>query len=177
MSYKKSIEVNRAQKDQYFKTSHHSPIPHNLRHQFSGLDYYPIDENYVFHLKLHEYDNPETIQMETSDADIRDYYRIGYLEFTTEEGSAKIHVYQSADNPQYYFVPFRDKTSGVETYGAGRYMDLEKHGDEFILDFNAAYSPMCAFNENYSCPLPPFENHLKIPIKAGEKNFPLKDLI
>ena len=102
---------------------------------------------------------------------IRDYYRIGYLEFQVKDQTTSIHVYQQADNPDYNFVPFRDSTSGNITYGAGRYMDIEKDGDLFVLDFNKAYSPYCAYNENYSCPLPPFENHLKIPVEAGEKDF------
>lgn len=173
MSYKKEIELQRASKDQQFKRSHQSPISHKLRDEFVALDYYPIDENYVFKLPLVRYDNPKTIQMETSDGDIRDYFRIGYLEFNLEDSLTKIHVYQASSNPDHYFVPYRDKTSGFETYGAGKYMDIEKDGQVFILDFNKAYSPYCAYNVNYSCPLPPFENHLKVSILAGEKNFPL----
>ncbi|MFV2013901.1 MAG: DUF1684 domain-containing protein [Candidatus Heimdallarchaeota archaeon] len=171
MSYNKEIELARVQKDQFFKKSPHSPIPLQDRQKFDGLDYFPIDENYLSKLPLIKYDNPETIQMETSDGMIRDYFRIGYLEFQIEVEPTSIHVYQQSDNPDYYFVPFRDTTSGLETYGAGRYMDIEKEGEDFILDFNKAYSPYCAYNENYSCPLPPFENHLKVAIKAGEKEY------
>ncbi|MHA2029104.1 MAG: DUF1684 domain-containing protein [Candidatus Kariarchaeaceae archaeon] len=173
MSYKKDVELARAQKDNFFKTSHHSPINHHERNSFEGLDYFPIDENLVFKLPLKKYENPETIQMETSDGMIRDYFRIGYLAFQINEETASIHVYQQADNPDYYFIPFRDSTSGNETYGAGRYMDIERDGNLFILDFNSAYSPYCAYNENFSCPLPPFENHLKLAILAGEKDFHL----
>ncbi|OLS29169.1 MAG: hypothetical protein HeimC2_01600 [Candidatus Heimdallarchaeota archaeon LC_2] len=170
MSYKKDIEIARTQKDQFFKKSHQSPIPHHDRNKFVSLDYYPINENYVFILQLERYDNPETIQMETSDGMIRDYFRIGFLKFVLDADEVPIHIYQQADNPDYYFIPFRDVTSGNETYGAGRYLDIEKEGEKFILDFNKAYSPYCAYNENYSCPLPPFENHLKVSILAGEKN-------
>ena len=170
MSYKKDIELARTQKDQFFKTSHHSPISHHDRDKFGSLDYYNIDENYVYKLPLNKYENPETIQMETSDGMVRDYFRIGYLKFTLDSEEVPIHIYQQSDNPDYYFIPFRDATSGKETYGAGRYMDVEKEGNQFILDFNKAYSPYCAYNENYSCPLPPFENHLKVSILAGEKN-------
>lgn len=171
MSYKKEIELARVEKDQFFKKSHHSPLPHDARNNFDGLEYFPISENYLFRLPLKRYENPDTIQMETSDGMIRDYFRIGYLEFKIDEDPATIHVYQQADNPDYFFVPFRDATSGLETYGAGRYMDIEKEGETFVLDFNKSYSPYCAYNENFSCPLPPFENHLKIPIKSGEKDF------
>ena len=170
MSYKKDIELARTEKDKFFKTSHHSPISHHEREKFTSLEYYPIDEKYVYKLPLRKYDNPETIQKETSDGMIKNYFRIGYLQFTLNEEEVSIHIYQQADNPDYYFIPYRDETSGKATYGAGRYMDVEKDGDQFILDFNRAYSPYCAYNENYSCPLPPFENHLKVSIFAGEKN-------
>ena len=175
MSYKKQIEVARADKDNGFKRSHQSPIPHNLRDQFQTLDYFPISEDYVFELPMNRYDNPETIQMETSDGQIRDYMKVGYLSFTVDGNNADIHVYQDAHNLDHFFVPFRDTTSGPETYGAGRYMDLDRHGENFILDFNKAYSPFCAYNPNFSCPIAPFENHLKIAIHAGEKNFPLAE--
>lgn len=174
MSYKKDIELHRVNKDKYFKESHHSPLTHHLQHEFTGLDYYPIDENLKFEVELTPFDKPEVVQMETSDNNIRDYFNIGYLKFEIEGEEAKIHIYQPLDDPHQYFIPFRDATSAVETYGAGRYIDVEKHGNHFNLDFNLAYSPMCAYSENFSCPFPPLENHLKVSIKAGEKNFPLE---
>ncbi|MHA2251547.1 MAG: DUF1684 domain-containing protein [Candidatus Kariarchaeaceae archaeon] len=174
MSYKKQIELSRAGKDQFFKTSHQSPIPHDLRNKFFSLDYYPIDEKFVFKLPLNSSDTPEVVEMEESTGGVREFLRIGYLTFNIDEEESNIHVYQSTQNPNHYFVPFRDKTSGVETYGAGRYMDIEKVGELFELDFNKAYSPYCAYSENYSCPLPPFENWLKIAIQSGEKDFLLK---
>ena len=71
-----------------------------------------------------------------------------------------------------YFLPFRDATSGTETYGAGRYLDLDRNPDgTLLIDFNLAYNPLCAYNDSYSCPLPPIENWLSVPIRAGEKDF------
>src|SRR3712207_9470775 len=65
------------------------------------------------------------------------------------------------------FVPFRDKTCGKETYGAGRYIDLNKKAtDEYVLDFNRAYNPYCAYSPYYSCPLPPGENNLPVEVRA-----------
>ena len=165
------MELHRASKDRYFKTSHHSPLPQSERKAFSGLDYFPIDEQYQFELPLNEYDNPEIIEMEVSSGGIKQFKRIGYLTFQLNEVSTDIHVYQSSDNPDHFFVPFRDSTSGEETYGAGRYLDIESDDQVFQLDFNLAYSPLCAYSDNYACPLPPFENWLQIPIRAGEKDF------
>jgi uncharacterized protein (DUF1684 family) len=74
----------------------------------------------------------------------------------------------------YLFVPFKDMTNGKETYGGGRYLDLETtdiQNDSVILDFNKAYNPYCAYSNGYSCPIPPKENHLAVSIEAGEKTF------
>ena len=74
----------------------------------------------------------------------------------------------------YLFIPFKDLTNGKESYGGGRYIDLRMRQldkDKVILDFNKSYNPYCAFSEEYSCPIPPKENHLTIAIEAGEKNY------
>jgi uncharacterized protein (DUF1684 family) len=71
---------------------------------------------------------------------------------------------------KYLFIPFRDLTSGKESYGGGRYIDTEiPAGETLILDFNRAYNPYCAYSHRYSCPIPPEENTLKVEIRAGEK--------
>ena len=166
------MERTRESKDEYLKKDPNSPLSAKVKKQFKSLNYYPIDEQYRFELDLIPDTSNEKIEMETNTERIALYTRIGYLKFTVDGISCKIAVYQSEDFPDYYFVPFRDKTSGKETYGTGRYLDLEKHNDKFILDFNRAYSPFCAYNTKFSCPLPPMENWLQIPINSGEKNFP-----
>ena len=117
--------------------------------------------------------------METSTGGIQYFNKLGYLQFEQPETkeTAKINIYQSVDNPDHFFVPFRDKTSdeGI-TYGAGRYLDLHQLDENrFLLDFNLAYNPFCAYSDMFTCPLPPFENWLEIPINAGEKSFPFSD--
>lgn len=173
MSYKKDLERHRASKDQFMK-SHQSPLDDpNLKNKFSHLDYFQIDERWKFELKLQKYDEVLDVQMETSAGGIQDYKRIGYLEFTQPDSGeeVKINVYQGQGG--HYFVPFRDKTSGETSYGAGRYLDVKADGDTFVLDFNLGYNPFCAYSYNYTCPLPPFENWLQIEVTAGEKDFPL----
>jgi uncharacterized protein (DUF1684 family) len=76
------------------------------------------------------------------------------------------------EQPEYLFCPFKDKTNGNQTYGSGRFLDFEeKDLENMVLDFNYAYNPYCAYNSNYSCPIPPFENHLDVEVLAGEKNW------
>lgn len=172
MTYVSQIESHRAEKDKFFGKHPQSPLNHHVQAKFNGLDYYPVDEKFYFELPLQEYDDVEVFEMDTSTGDIREYARIGYLEFDIDGEKSKINVYKPIQG-DHYFVPFRDKTSGKETYGAGRYLDPQVHDGNFILDFNQAYNPFCAYNENYTCPLPPVENWLDIPIYAGEKSFPL----
>jgi len=153
--------------------AHDSPIPHEERHDFKGLKYYPIDLGYRFRVKLNRFEKPEQITMGTSTGEVRSLLRVGYFEFPLDGKSVRLHAYGSGDPHDHsLFIPFRDKTSGKETYGAGRYIDLEEQpGDVYDLDFNLAYNPSCAYNPDYSCPLPPVENWLTVEIKAGEKKY------
>lgn len=170
------IERERQGKDDYFKQAPDSHVPHEERRTFAGLRYYPVDTSFRFKVKLHKYPSPETIAMTTSAGTQRSYLRVGYFEFTLEGDLRRLQVYKSASIPDYgeqsLFVPFADKTSGVETYGAGRYLDIpENEIGDYELDFNKAYNSFCAYSEDYVCPMTPTENWLDIAIRAGEKNY------
>lgn len=167
------IEDFRKEKDRYFKTMHDSPISHDERESFKGLRYFPVDLRYRFSLKLNRLENPKQLTMGTSTGETRNLWKVGYFEFELDGNSVRVNAYKSNESHDHsLFIPFRDKTSGKETYGAGRYMDLEEQpNDMYNLDFNLAYNPSCAYNPNYSCPLPPVENWLSVEIKAGEKSY------
>ena len=167
--YIDSIEANRVEKDRFFRSSPHSPIADRVN--FTGLNYYPPDPAYRMTLPLNPVDEPEPLTFQTSTGDERIYYRIGTVNFEIEGQPAILTIYQSEHHEE-FFLPFRDATSGHETYGAGRYLEPEllRNGD-ILVDFNLAYNPFCAYSDDYSCPLPPFENHLRIPIRAGEKAY------
>jgi uncharacterized protein (DUF1684 family) len=120
------------------------------------------------------------LKIPTSSGQTAIYTKFGELQFEIDGKPYKLTVYQSLklrNLPQfrdYLFIPFKDLTNGKESYGGGRYLDLrmkEIKGDKIYLDFNKAYNPYCAFSAGYSCPIPPKENHLKVAIEAGEKNF------
>ena len=102
------------------------------------------------------------------------YMKHGTFTFQLQGAKLRLFVYKSAEDPfaRSLFIPFSDETSGSETYKAGRYLDLEEQGgDDYELDFNLAYNPYCAYNDRYTCPIPPRENKLPIKILAGEKNY------
>ena len=160
----------REAKDHFFGQSHESPLSHEVRHDFAGLEYYDPNPDLVFRLPVDAGDESE-VRVGTSDGAERTYRRTGKVHFEVNGETVELTLY-STGHPG-YFLPFRDATSGRSTYGAGRYLDIEPNDDgTVILDFNYAYNPTCAYDEAYSCPLPPAENWLRVPIEAGEMNFP-----
>jgi uncharacterized protein (DUF1684 family) len=165
-TYIAALEAERAEKDRYFRRDPYGPIED--RQSFTGLNYYPPDPAFRYTLPLRRVE-PEPLPFQTSTGDERIYYKIGTVEFEVDGQPAQLAVYKSEDYDE-LFLPFRDATSGTETYGAGRYLEpVELGRGELLVDFNLAYNPYCAYSENFSCPLPPVENWLKVPIRAGEK--------
>jgi len=180
-AYVKEIEALRREKDYFFREDPESPIPQSLRARFVGLAYFPVEPKYRVRAKLVREPNPQRVVMATSKGVPRDMVRIGFFEFEIDGTKLRLAAYKSVPPPGHrhedhsLFVPFRDATSGKETYGAARYLDLEDwRTDDYVLDFNPAYNPYCAYSDAYICPFPPQENWLAVPIRAGEKNFPLK---
>jgi uncharacterized protein (DUF1684 family) len=168
--YQASLESQRMEKDHFFKHSPYSPIED--RANFGGLNYYLPDPAYRYVLPLQKADQPELLTFQTNTGDEQTYHRLGTVEFEVEGETACLAVYQSTEHDD-LFLPFRDATSGQETYGGGRYLEPQDLGDgRLLVDFNLAYNPFCAYSVHYSCPLPPFENHLKtVAVRAGEKSF------
>jgi uncharacterized protein (DUF1684 family) len=172
-TWARALTRYRHEKDDYFRTSHESPLPHEERGRFSGLKYFDPDPALRFDVRLQRYANPDGMMMVTSKGTRQLFNRVGFFDLKTGEGSFRVQAYQSAErvDPN-LFIPFKDATSGKETYGAARYLDLEvEHNDQYAVDFNYAYNPYCAYSEDYVCPLPPPENWLKVQIRAGEKKY------
>jgi uncharacterized protein (DUF1684 family) len=164
------LEAMRAEKDEHFKHSSESPLTREQRQAFTGLHYFPENPALRLEVAVEEFDPKPDIEMQTSTGDTRRYKKHGRFSFTVEGQRAELTIY-AADYG--YFLPFVDSLANTETYGAGRYLEPEPlGGGKFLVDFNLAYNPYCAYNESWSCPLTPFENRLKVPIRAGEKLFP-----
>lgn len=155
-----------------------SPLLKKDLKEFKSLDFYPIDEKFFVNAKFIRTPNEKPFEMPTTTTRKPMYVKYGEAHFTIDGKSFKLNIYQSQDLKKMekyknsLFLPFTDRTSGVESYGGGRYIDLEiPEGDSIAIDFNTAYNPYCAYNHNYSCPIPPQENDLNIEIKAGVKKF------
>ena len=177
--WKEEIERERREKDWFFAEHWQSPIPPEDRVRFEGLEYFPPDPKYRFEIELHEHEDRRTIKMSYTGGEVKEFIRWGEFRFEVDGQEAVLQAYKGDEDEEKLFVPFRDATSGKETYGAGRYIDLEPERDmtpegKWILDFNRAYNPWCAYSEMYTCPFVPPENWLKVPIRAGEKDYPLR---
>ncbi len=161
-----------------YADSEKSPLKPEDRKNFNGLDFFPIDTTYRVLAKFVRTPNETPFGMPTSTERMSVEVKYGELHFVLGGKEMKLSIYQSpglVNIPEfrdYLFLPFTDETNGSETYGGGRYIDFRiPKGDEMILDFNKAYNPYCAYNEKYSCPIPPAENRLDVPIKAGVRKF------
>jgi len=175
--YVAELEANRAEKDRFFDEHQQSPIPPEERDDFDGLDYFDPAPDYRVEATVSTVDPPETVEMETSDGRTVRYLRVVTFTFELDGEDYELAGYrQEHDDSGGFFVPFRDKTTGQQSYKGGRYMELEPEGevadgDEVVLDFNLAYNPFCAFSETFSCPLPPEENWLETTVPAGERDY------
>jgi uncharacterized protein len=172
-TWARALSRFRAQKDEYFKAGRGSPLPPGEATTFQGLKYFDPDSNYRLEARLLRDANPEAVMVATSKGTRQLFNRVGHFDLVINGTPVRIQAYQSAerDDPS-LFIPFRDATSGKESYGAARYLDLQvEHNDEYAVDFNYAYNPYCAYSEDFVCPLPPQENWLKVPIRAGEKKY------
>ncbi|MBX7220965.1 MAG: DUF1684 domain-containing protein [Blastocatellia bacterium] len=169
-----ALKEQRAAKDYSFKNYDQSPIPAAIRPTFTGLTYFPIDLNFRFICHIKPVTTKELVEMPASKGELRKYRRFGTFEFTIAGQTQKLTGFKTADatplETALIFIPFKDATAGKETYGAGRYLELEQNASgTYVLDFNRAYHPFCLYNPDFSCPLPPAENILKTAIPAGEK--------
>jgi uncharacterized protein (DUF1684 family) len=178
-NYFKSIENERKGKNIEFMYTDKSPLPPEIRKSFTGLDYFPVDRKYRVEAVLVKDSVQKTIVMKTSTLRAPEYIKYGMVTFQVDTFHMELSVFQyvkllgQPNQERHLFIPFRDETTSLETYGGGRYIDSEipEEGNRLILDFNKAYNPYCAYNHKYSCVLPPDENQLPVRIEAGEKVF------
>ncbi len=161
------LELFRQQKDEFFRNSPHSPLTPEQRRTFQGLRYFPANPALNLTLELEEFQQQDTVQMQTTAGEVQRYERTGRIRFEVDGQPVELTVFR---NEHGYFLPFADSLAGQETYGAGRYLEPEVLPDGRLqVDFNYAYNPYCAYNPAYSCPITPAENRIQVPIRAGEK--------
>ena len=170
--YTAKIAAVRAAKDESFRSDPDSPVPADKKATLIPLAYFPIDEGYAVPATLEPSADRSRIQVPTSIGKLREIERVGTLKFFLKGQQLRLTAFLEVEEPRAnrLFVPFSDLTSGAETYQAGRYMELDPTATGiYVVDFNVAYNPYCYYSPEYDCPLPPRENRLEVPIRAGEK--------
>jgi len=176
--YALEIEADRIKKDSSFLIADKSPLSAEQIEVFQGLEYFPINKEYLVEARLEFSKQGDVIQMRTSTDRLPNYKIFAYVYFTFKGEEHRLTAYQNVDHlkdslyKDFLFLPFTDNNSTISTYGGGRYIDFEiPHGKTFLLDFNKSYNPYCAYNHRWSCVIPPRENALSIAINAGEKKY------
>ncbi|MVM31920.1 DUF1684 domain-containing protein [Spirosoma sp. HMF4905] len=167
-TYRQQIDAERTKKDQFFRTDGESPIKDKAA--FGGLRYFAPDPAYRVPARLEPFaDKTQKLIVHMSDGKEEVYDKFAHAVFSLNGETCRLLIVKLENT---YSILFRDATSGKETYGGGRYLELDPKkltDNRTILDFNTAYNPYCAYNPGYSCPLPPGENKLPLAVKAGEK--------
>jgi len=170
--FTKAWQAWRATREAFFRQASGSPIPRDKVDTLLPLTYFPPDPDYVAPASLKLASTREVVDMPTSTGEVRKEERVGVLEFSLRGQPLTLSAFVEAGSQDMsrLFVPFRDLTSGTETYQAGRYLDLDRTATGlYNVDFNRAYHPYCYYNSTFDCPYPPAENRLPIPIRAGER--------
>lgn len=178
LSYAEEIEAFQYELNVEFSDKKTTPLTDKDFKQFKQLDFFPTDESYKVVAKFERTEDAPIFEMQTSTDRKPLYTQYGIAYFSIDGKEFSLRIYQNQKlmlDPEYVdylFLPFNDLTNGNETYDAGRYIDLTiPKGDSIVIDFNKAYNPYCAYNDDYSCPIPPRENDLPVEIKAGILSF------
>jgi hypothetical protein len=162
-----NLEILREEKDDFFKNHPQSPLTQDQKKNFDGLDYFSENPALRFEASVEKFPEQMLVEFQTSTGDRQRYTRYGKFKFEVDGQATELTLYASGHG---FFLPFVDSLANTETYGAGRYLDPEPLPEgRLLIDFNLAYNPYCAYSDRWSCPLTPFENRLKVAIRAGEK--------
>ena len=163
------LDEGRRAKDHFFAHDPQSPLTAHQRQGFFGLRYFPENPGLRLEVVVEPAAETAPVEMQTSTGDVQVFTDVGRFRFDVNGHQAELTIYEGMGG---LFLPFVDALSGSETYPAGRYLEPEHLASGRVLvDFNLAYNPYCAYNAQWSCPVPPFENRLTVSIRAGEQIF------
>lgn len=177
--YEKEMKVYRDSINKEFSDPELSILEEGDLEGFKGLDFFPVNEKFVVNANVEWIKDGETFEMVTSTERRPQYQKAVKLSFQINGKNQELTAYKSIKLSQneeyanYLFLPFTDETNGGESYGGGRYLELDASTftDVAKIDFNKCYNPYCSYNGKYSCPVPPKENSLSVKIEAGVKAY------
>ena len=176
--YDKNLTPFQKEMNEFFKDASISPLKEKDLKNFKGLDFFAFDSSYVVNAALIRTPEEKSFKMKTTTDRLPEYIKYGIVTFDLFGKSYSLNIYKNLEDinkegyREYLFLPFLDDTNGFESYGGGRYIDLDvTEEDNLGIDFNSAYNPYCVYDEKYSCPIVPRDNYLPLEINAGVKNF------
>jgi uncharacterized protein (DUF1684 family) len=172
-AWRDRLTDHRREKDEFFAEHPQSPIPPGDRDDFDGLPYFDLDPEYRVVARFSRAQDPDTVKLDSTQGPPAEYERVAVFGFQLGGDHHTLAAFR-VEGEDSLFVPFTDETNGDETYGRGRYLDVAvpedaETGDDVVVDFNLAYSPFCAYSDTFSCALPPEENRVDAPVRAGER--------
>jgi len=176
--YDKNLTPFQKEMNEFFKDASISPLKEKDLKTFRGLDFFVFDSSYVVNAALTRTPDEKSFKMKTTTDRLPEYIKYGTVTFDLFGKSYSLNIYKNLEGinkegyRDYLFLPFLDDTNGFESYGGGRYIDLDiPKGSNLIIDFNSAYNPYCVYDEKYSCPIVPKDNYLPLEINAGVKDY------
>ncbi len=176
--YFKEVKKFQQKLNKEFSSKEDSPLSEEDLATFESLEFFPIDSNFRVTASLKLYKDSKPFQMKTTTSRLPVYKLYATASFQLNGKDYSLEIYQNEkllltpDYEDHLFLPFTDLTNGESSYGGGRYIDLKlPEGNSIVIDFNLSYNPYCAYNERFSCPIPPKLNHLNTKILAGVKAF------
>ena len=170
--YIQTVINERQEIEQFMRHDPDSPFIKKGKVEFKGLKYFDIDLTFRIYATVKLLKNPELITIAMSDGSQENYFRYAIASFDLVDESQTLTLLKSEKHwsENWIFLPFYDETSALETYGGGRYLNIDYNGESTMtIDFNLCYNPYCAYTDTYRCPFPPTENHITVAVKAGEK--------
>lgn len=176
--HKEEVEQFQYKMNVEFSDKKTSPLKKKDFKEFKNLSFFPVNSSLKIVTDFERTPNEPIFEMQTTTERKPLYTQYGIANFTIDDKKFSLRIYQNQklildpDYSDYLFIPFNDLTNGANTYGGGRYIDLKTpKGNTIVIDFNLAYNPYCAYNDKYSCPIPPRANDLDIKINAGILDF------
>lgn len=172
--YIEDIQNKRMEIIEFMAYDSESPFHQREAVQFEGLSFFGIDPEFRVKARIQKLTSPEPLKIQMTNGETAEYFRYATAHFTLQGEDQLLTLLKSKDfyDEPWLFLPFYDETSALESYGGGRYLNVEYHDEQQIyIDFNLSYNPYCAYNDNYLCPIPPAGNRITVKVTAGERNY------
>ena len=171
-AYIETVLSSRAETQDYMKNDSDSPFNKKGKVEYTGLKYFKIDPKYKVNADIERLTSPEPLDIQLTNGETAKYFKYAIATFILGEEPQQLILLKPEKfwDEDWLFLPFYDATSASESYGGGRFLNLDYTDQDVLeIDFNLAYNPYCAYTDTYRCPIPPEENNITVEVRAGER--------